>query len=444
MSRLNLFIMLPLFVLAIDLFTPYLITNDIIPAEIRWFSHVAIAIMIFLAILQMFVMNHIPRVVWIILAVTIVWSYVALGHGQGVPATFWGVWLLLQFLLVGLFAYLQPNPPTQLPVKIQKYALILLSVQVIFQLFQYASGEDIGDNLAGLFGNGGTGIALVFADMVYCLFLGYWIMSRRWVGLLASLVLGLISCTLGDVKVFPYTILIPGLVAIAIYAIKYHALGNALVILCFIAAAFLGFMILYNSIIPSAERLPVQAYLTDPAKLYEYLYSSRSGYDSGGERYSDLGRMSAVEVGWKSLQADPVTFLFGYGLGARSESRTWGTSGVALSSGAFGWSVGTSLLILMQELGLVGILLLACIILWIIISQAHDIRLLPHSPSNNLRFAIVLFSLLLPFMLWYNNIWGMRVPMFIYWYLIGYVLAESRVLPSRAQEPVFEIIGQKA
>jgi hypothetical protein len=280
--------------------------------------------------------------------------------------------------------------------------------------------------------------------MVYCLFLGYWIVSRRWTGLALCLLLGLISCTLGDVKIFSYAIIIPGLVAIAIYAIKYNALGTALMMLSLIIAAFLGFISLYNSIIPSAENLPVQTYIQDPSKLYEYLYFSRSGYESGGERYSDLGRMYAVEVGWKSLQTDPVTFLFGYGLGARSESRTWGTSGVAISSGAFGWSVGTSLLILMQELGLAGLTILGCIIIWIIVSQAHDIRSRPDSPSNHIRYALILFSLVLPFLIWYNNIWAMRVPMFIYWYLIGYVLAEARALPSRAQEPAPELIVQKA
>lgn len=440
----DIFILLPLLALGIDLSTPFLISNKILPAEVRWLSHVMVALMILLTIIQVFSAKHIPHSLWVILAVSIVWSYVAVGHGQGIPSTLWGVWLLFQFPLVCLFACLQPNPPKQLPANIQKYALILLGVEVMVQLFQYASGEQPGDDLAGLFGNNGTGIALIFALMVNCLFLGYWIVTRRWGGFVASLGLGLLSCALGEVKLFPYVITAAGLMAIVTYAIKFRSLGRAFITLTLIVVALFGFVSIYNSIVPSADDVPFQAYLEDPSRLYDYLNFSKSSYSSDGARYSDFGRMYALEVGWKSIKRDPVTLLFGYGIGARSESRTWGTTGVALTSGAFGWSVGTSLLILMQETGVVGLIMFGGLIVWIIFSLVHAIRAIPTSPANGIRYALVFVSLLWPIMLWYSNVWAMRVPMVIYWYLLGYVLAESRTLEAHAPERTLELSVQGA
>ena len=123
--------------------------------------------------------------------------------------------------------------------------------------------------------------------------------------------------------------------------------------------------------------------------------------------------------------------MLGYGLGARSESVTFGTAGIGLTTGYLGLSVGTSLLIIMQEMGLVGLAVLSYIILWIIFTLASDIRRSPFSMANSLRYGLLIFSILWPVWLWYANVWTMRVPMFLYWYLLGYVLAESKSLSSR-------------
>jgi hypothetical protein len=109
------FIILPSLALCVDLFTPYLIWRSFLPAWIRWGSHVAVAAMIVVSVFRMFGLNHIPRSVWFILSISIVWSYIARGNGQGMPVTIWGVWLLFQFPFVALFMYLQPNPPENFP-----------------------------------------------------------------------------------------------------------------------------------------------------------------------------------------------------------------------------------------------------------------------------------------------------------------------------------------
>ena len=438
----NLFVFLPIFAFAVDLFTPYLIWKRILPSEIRWLSHFTIAIMILLAVLQFLATKHIPLSVWLVVGVSIVWSYVAIGHEQGIPATLWGVWLLFQFPLIALFAYLQPNPPQKLAANIHKYVLVLLGIEVTVQLLQYASGVKPGDHLGGLFGNNGTGIALNVAIIVNSILLGYWIVSRRWVGFVISLSLGLISCGLGEVKLFPVAITVIGLIAVLTYAIKFRSWGRAFIAMTLIMAALAGFVFLYNSIVPDYGGVPIQTYVQDPTKLYEYLNFSVSSYSGDGSRYSDFGRMYALKIGWKSITTDPVTLLFGYGLGARSESNTIDTTGVALKSGAFGWSVGTSLLVLMQETGVVGLSILGCFVLWIIFSLAHDIREFPASPANGIRYALIFISLMWPILLWYSTVWAMRVPMIIYWYLLGFVLAESRGLRSYVPEHVIKLSAQ--
>ena len=436
--------LLPLIALGVDLLTPFPIWKNILPASIRWGSHGVIALIILLCLLRMFSLDYFPRSFWLIVAVSMVWTFVAIGHGQGIPSTLWGIWLLLQFPIFCLFAYLQPNLSATLASNLKKYALTLLAVEVMVQLIQYASGERPGDNLAGLFARNGTGNLLVLVLLINCIFLGDWIVSRRWKGLVVSLGLGLLSSVFGEVKMFPTTITVIGLVAAVIYAIRYRSLRSFFIILSLILVAAVCFVFLYNIVVPDAERVPFQAYLENPTRLWRYLNFSVSSYSEDGTRYSDFGRMYAVQVGWKAINTDPVTFLFGYGIGARSESRTLGATGIALISGDFGWSSGTSLLIMMQETGFIGLLVLGCVILWIILALAHDIRFKPDSLFINLRYALIFFTLTLPVLIWYTNVWTMRVPMLCYWYLLGYALAEARNPLVHVQRNTLQLQSQAA
>jgi hypothetical protein len=433
----DIFIFLPILALCIDLFTPYLIWQNILPAWIRWGSHFSVAAMIVVSIFRMFGFNHIPRAVWLILTVSILWSYVARGSGQGISVTIWGVWLLFQFPLVALFMYLQPNLPKQFPVDLRTYGLIVLGMQVMVQLFQYASGVRPGDDLSGLFGRNGTGNAVLFAILMCCVFLGYWITSKKWVGLVAALTLAIISSVLGEMKLFPVAITVIGLLAIVLYAIKYRAPGKMLVFLALIVGVLIGFVYFYNIIIPNADSVPIQTYITNPAALYSYLNSATRHSSEGGGYTTNIGRGYAVQLGWQSLQKNPLTLLFGYGLGTRSESQTLGTAGVALTTGDLGLSVGTSMLVMMQEMGLVGMFALGSLFLWIILTLAHDIRKNQHSSANELRYALLLFSLMWVLWLFYATTWTMRVPMFLYWLSLGYVLAESCAPVSRTTKLQF-------
>lgn len=437
------FIILPILALGVDLLTPFLIWKNVLPSEIRWLSHLAIALMILLTFLQIISTGHVPRSLLLVLAVSSIGSWVAIENGQGIFPTLWGLWLLFQFPLICLFAYLQPSPPKQLATNIRKYALILLAVEVLSQLLQYTSGERPGDNLAGLFGRNGTGIAVVVAIMVNCLFLGYWLVSRRWAWLIVSMGLGLVSSALGEVKLYPVVLAFIGLMAVLVYAIKFRSLGRAMIASALVIGASVSFAYLYNSIVPGANKVTIQSYIENTIRLNRYLNFSRNYY-ANGSRASDFGRMYELRLGWDSIKLDPITLAFGYGIGARSESQTWGATGRALESGAFGFSAGKGLLILMQETGVVGLATFGSLILWIVFALARDIHTMPASSANSLRYALILFSILWPILLFYTNIWTMRVPMLSYWYLLGYVLAQSRALRSDTQERVLAFAAQRA
>ncbi|MBI5953967.1 MAG: hypothetical protein HY865_20115 [Chloroflexi bacterium] len=421
----DIFILLPIVALCVDLFTPYPIWMGFLPSWIRWGSHAAVAAMILVSVFRMFGLKHIPRAALFILAVSVVWSYIARGSGQGIPVTIWGVWLLFQFPLVALFMYLQPNPPEKLPTYLRTYGLLILGIQVIIQLFQYAVGVRPGDDLSGLFGRNGTGNAVLFDILICCVFFGYWIASKKWAGLAAALFLSAVSSVLGEMKLFPVTIIVIGLIAIVLYTIKYKAPGKMLFFLALILVVVMAFSYFYNIIVPDADTLPLQVYITNPSALYGYLNNSYRHSREGGV-YTDIGRGHAVQIGWQSLQKTPLTLLFGYGLGTRSESQTFGTAGVALTTGDLGLSVGTSMLVLMQEMGLLGMFALGGLILWILLSLFVDIRGNPDSPATELRYALLLFSLLWAVWLLYATSWTMRVPMLLYWLSLGYVLAEAR------------------
>jgi hypothetical protein len=436
---LDIFVALAAIPLCIDLLTPYLIWQDIIPSALRWVSHIAIALMIIIAFFRMIVFNHIPRAVWFIIGIVIVWSYIASGNGQSLAVTIWGNWLLFQFPFVCVFIYLQPSLPQNFAQYILKFGLIVLGLQVTLQLIQYSSGVIPGDDLSGLFGKNGTGNAVLFDILICCVFFGHWIVTRKWEGLFSVLALSSISSVLGEMKLFPLAISVIGLLSIAIYAIKYHAPVRFIVYLCSILITLFGFIYLYNIIVPGAKEFPLQAYLTNPEKLINYLNRSASYFTDKG-LYTDIGRVYALQVGWNSLQRDPLTFLFGYGIGARSESQTFGTTGVALAQGDLGLSVGTSILVIMQEMGFLGLTLLVGFILCITVTVIRDINKNPNSQAAQIRYGILFFSLLLPLWLWYAMAWTMRVPMFLYWGFLGYVLAESHESLGKQKDKVLNFL----
>ncbi len=242
---------------------------------------------------------------------------------------------------------------------------------------------------------------------------------------MACLALSVVANLLAENKLIVVAIFALGLLAAVIFGIKYkvpvYMIGLYFVL---IIGALYSFYFLYDRIFPSSGGTSLESYLTQPARLQNYL-NFTSDQTRFGSAYVWMGRNYALTLGWNALQRDDWSFLFGYGLGSRSESRTLGTAGVGFQQQYVGLSVGTSLVAMMQELGMVGLAVLWGFFIWLIIILARDIRRYPDSPAVGLRYAIILFTVLWPLWLWYSTAWTHRTPMLLYWLIVGYVFADA-------------------
>jgi hypothetical protein len=428
--------------LATDLLTPFLIWKGVLPAYTRWLSHAALVTMIMAAYARMMVMDRIPGAVLALVWVSVTGIAVAVLRGQGIAATAWGWWIMFQYPLVGLYAYLQPHWPERFPRLVRTACVVILCAEVVVQIGQYLTGEPPGDNLAGTFGKHGTADLVVFIVLVLCLALGRWLASGRWKTLLLVLALGSVSSVLGEIKLFPVAALGAGMATMAIYIFQRRQLRKVAQYAIVMGAVVWVFFGAYNAVVlPARGTRPLEAYL-DPATLAEYLGGLTPVPDTGSYygRYH-VGRNYALSYAWDAISRDTTTFLFGWGLGARGESRTLGTAGLALLQGSLGLTTGTSLLVMMQEMGVVGMVLLAGSILWAVLRLRTDISTNPLSDATELRYALLLFSVLWPLWLWYARVWAFRVPMLVYWAALGYVLAEPMRDGSPAQQPRIAAAG---
>ena len=432
-------IILPVVALVVDLFTPILIWKGILPAYARWISHAAIATIIVLAYARMMVFDRVPGVVWVIAGVSVFGITMALFNGQSIAATAWGWWIMFQYPLVGLFAYLQPYWPKRFPQRLRTFCTVILGMEVVVQIVQYLTGQPPGDNLAGTFGWIGHLDLVIFIVFVLCLALGQWLALGLWKTLILVLGMGILSSVLGEMKLFPFAAFALGMLALAIFSFRRGQLWKLLpyaVLLVGLVWAFVGS---YNRIVPSAGKPSLEWYF-EPQTLTDYLIVSEpapavSIYDGTQYEYYYIGRNYALAYGWNAIRRDPLTLLFGWGLGARSYASGLGITGIGLLRGHLGLSAGTSLLVMMQELGLMGILALAGFILLIVVALFKGIKDNPQSEASELRYALLLFSLLWPIWLWYETVWVFRVAMVLYWTALGYVLGEPHRHHVGAQQP---------
>lgn len=418
-----LFFSLVIVALIVDVLTPYLRWKEVIPAEIRWASHAVIAVMMVLTFLRMMMFDRIPIAFWVILAISLIGSIVAINNNQGYLATAWGWWNMFQYLFVGLFAYLQPSWPHKFPQKLIRILIGILVVQVIWQFIQYALGESPGDNLAGLFGEHGTARLVIFILLVLGLALGAWIVKAKWQLLVLTLILGGISSVLGEIKLFPFAALGMGLLALFLFVLRGRSIGRLVPYALLLLGVIAIFVVSYNAFVPAAQRRPLEAFL-DMDRLDRY-FGTVNEQKIGDQYYYSVGRNFAVKYAWDSLKESTSVFLLGLGIGARGESETLGTSGVGFTRSEIGKNSGTSLLVIMQELGFLGFISLGGFFLWLILKLFIGIREEPLSDLTMLRYGLLLFSLMWPIWLWYTSVWVFRVAMLVYWVVVGYVLSHS-------------------
>ncbi len=408
--------------LLIDLLTPYFVWKGMLPPNIRWISRAAIALVVAFAFARMMNQGKIPGSLLIVGGLSAIGITVALFEGQGLAETAWGWWRMFEFPLVAVFVYLSPRWPQHFPRRLLNISLAVLGMEVILQLAQYATGQAPGDNLAGTFGWHGVGPLVIFNLFVLCLSMGEWLANRNWKPLIIALSLGVMSGLLGEMKIFPIAITALAIPAVVILGIQGRDVWKLIPIIAFLAAGVWAYTIGFNLLVPNARKTPLEEFAVNGRTLNDYL--TRVERSQANPARFSIGRNFAVEYGWESIIRDPTTFLFGFGLGTRGESQSLDTAGVVLRRGDLGLTTGSSLLVLMQEMGMTGLLFMAGFILWVAFVLIRGIRRHPDSEASPLAYALLLFSLLWPLWLWYKSVWAFRVPMVLYWIALGYVLRE--------------------
>lgn len=418
---------------SIDLLTPYLIWKGILPSSVRWLSHGCLLVLAFWSYLRILSFNRVPAGAWLVIIVSIFWSIIAVYQGQGLLAVAWGWLMMFQFPIVGLFAYLQPEWPRRFPHWLLVICISILGFEVLFQIVQYLTGMTPGDDLVGSFGYSGSAHMIIALIVIFCLAAGTWLANRNWRMLALVLFLGTISSVLGEMKLFYIAsiLILTVTILISLYQDKRFwkviPYGILAVIMLF------GFIKLYDAVVPGAKIAPLESYLTDAKALDRYLNFTQKRV-SEGRVYYNVGRNFALQYGWNSIHRDPLIFLFGYGLGARAESHTLGAAGTGIQQGRLGANTGSTLLVMMQELGIVGLIGVVLFLIWMITALIREIRLHPKSEANALRYAVLLFTLFWPIWAWYNPAWTMRVPMMIYWLSAGYSLGYRHTVNQKTEE----------
>jgi hypothetical protein len=407
----------------VDLLTPFFVWKGMLPATVSWISHVLAVVLIAYAYTRMMHMHYIPGAVWAIVGFLAVGVTVALTRGQGVVATLWGAWLFVKYPLVGLYAYLRSHWGKRFPQRLTNFCLFLVAFEVIFQIAQYLTGQVIGDNLAGTFGWHGVAHLLFLIIFLLCLTLGQWLAHGTWKPLLATLVLGVISGVLAENKFFPVVVVLLASLAIGLYILRGRRIWRALLFAVLLLGGILAFTTGYNALVPRADRRPLESILLDEDTRSAYLTKVHRSRTSALQTYN-LGRNVAVLYALDTISGDPVALLFGFGVGSRRESRSLGTVGTVLGEDAF--HQGSDLVILIQETGLFGLILMGAIVLWLVVVLVKGIRREPHSEATAIRYGLLLFSVLWPLWLWYSSAWSTRVTMWLYWVALGYALGESR------------------
>lgn len=409
---------------AIDLFVPLLSTHRIVPDAVKYLSDILMLAVVFVLFFRIVVFDQFPVGFWLILGISIIGATQAMLQGQDWGVTLWGWWELFQFPLLAIFAFLNRHWPEDFPRKFRQLGVAIIIMQVLIQLVQYATGEPIGDHLAGTFGRHGVSKLLTLLVFVVCLTLGYGVKTGKWRTFLLVFGLGIVSSVLAENKIFPVATFLLAGGAVGVYLF----LGGKLAKLAPYAAVLLTGLVLffigYNALVPSAERRSLDRYLFDSEarETYNTLLKPSSNDTTDFE----IGRNFALTFAWDfiSNHVDPSVFAFGLGIGARTESSALGLVGLAFEQDGLGLTLGTGIMVLLQEMGIMGLVVLGSFIVVVAYHLLKAMWVDPAAPATELRAALLLFTLLWPLWLWYKPVFEHRATMTLYWVALGYVYYE--------------------
>ena len=415
--------LLPFFVLGIFIFTPTLSWKFGLPEGVRWIGDISVVLMIMLAIIRMLTIDRIPGAFLVILALSVIGILVATFAGQPLLASMWGLWTTFRYPLVGIYVYLVSMWPRQIATWLPKVGLGLLAFQVLVQFAFFLSGIKPGDFLSGTFGRKGTGLLILFVMQIIAISFGHWLSKGEWKFLLAALVLGGISSVFGEMKLFVLATPAMAVVAFVIHLLRRGQVRRSLIFISFLGLAVVGYFNVYNVIVSQGNNSPSLEAFLEGDKFDRYLNRVRESDERGTYH---IGRGIAGQYAWNSIRRDTVTTLFGFGIGTSQISATFGLAGAGFNADSYGVLAGnTSLMIIMQEMGLVGLSVMAIFIIGTILILFRATRQNPDEDLDVIRFGTLLYTLFWPLWIWYNSAWFMNGPAIMYWIIWGYIIQLS-------------------
>lgn len=417
------------FLLGLELFLPLLIWRTPLPASLDFVQEFVAAFILLLTVFYMIVRNKIPAAVLLILAVSLIWIIVASFEGQAPLATAWGWWKFFKYPIVGLFAYLTVRWPPGFSSWWLKVLVAVMAFEVAVQLIQFAAGAPPNDDLAGTFGRKGVGPQTMFNMLVTCLAFGHWVVTRHWRLLTLTLVLGFVSSTLNVTKFYIPAVVALGILTLIIYMVRGGQFRQLFLYIVVFAALGAAFVPIFNTFVANTRGLPQLQEYFEPQRLERYLYNDGSGDEDG--KYN-LGRALSVTYAFQVIQRDGTTQLFGMGLGARSSSTGLDIVGAGLETDLYGGAAGTGLLIMIQEMGIVGLALFGLFCLWLSWRFFIDSRRHSDTPLAALQIGVVIFTLFWPVWLWYQKPWTFGVVMILYWVTVGFIFSRMHLRQKRA------------
>ncbi len=139
----------------------------------------------------------------------------------------------------------------------------------------------------------------------------------------------------------------------------------------------------------------------------------------------------SVTYALQIIQRDGTTQLFGMGLGTRSSSSGLGITGTGLETDLYGGAAGTGLLIMIQEMGIVGLAVFSLFCLWVSWRFFKDSRQHSNTSLAALQIGMVLYTLFWPVWLWYQKPWAFGVMMILYWVTMGFIFSRMHMRQRR-------------
>jgi hypothetical protein len=186
--------------------------------------------------------------------------------------------------------------------------------------------------------------------------------------------------------------------------------------------AVISFVLVFNFAADTISASEIDVFL-DPTVLGNYL----GGYDSSVIGVYKTGRNFEAMYAWDKNLQDPLTFLFGRGIGSRAESSVLGISGEYSETSLDSTSLRKSLAVLLLETGFIGMLTLAFLCLGLIMTLYKIARPLGNTDMAAIQYGLLVFSALWPLWLWYQPIWSQPIPMLLYWTSLGFALSPHNI-----------------